>query len=96
MTAYCLGPFLSSSTATVSIPSQISATQQDPATFISYLHTLPEHVQRFLGNLHHQQVNVDYWTTALQQGEVHIATDVLVAGKKGYFAVVFHTEHEMP
>eukprot|EP00957_Ditylum_brightwellii_P056085 4251143-Ditylum_brightwellii.AAC.1 len=29
------------------------------------------------------------------QGEVHIATDGSVAGKKGYFTVVFHTEHEM-
>eukprot|EP00957_Ditylum_brightwellii_P006312 478922-Ditylum_brightwellii.AAC.1 len=42
-----------------------------------------------------KQVNADYWITALQQGEVHIATNGSVAGKKGYFAIVFHTEHEM-
>eukprot|EP00957_Ditylum_brightwellii_P067456 5120306-Ditylum_brightwellii.AAC.1 len=83
--AYCLGPCLSSSAATASIPSRTNATRQDPTAFISYLHTLPEHVQHFLGNLHHQQVNADYWITALQQGEVHIATNGLVAGKKGYF-----------
>eukprot|EP00957_Ditylum_brightwellii_P007364 558520-Ditylum_brightwellii.AAC.1 len=65
-TAYHLGPFLSSNVTNDSIPSQPDTAQQDPATFISYLHTLPEHVQQFLGNLHHQQVNADYWITALQ------------------------------
>eukprot|EP00957_Ditylum_brightwellii_P113354 8643831-Ditylum_brightwellii.AAC.1 len=54
-TAYRLGPFLSSNAANDSIPSQPDTTQQDPDTFISYLHTLPEHVQCFLRNLHHQQ-----------------------------------------
>eukprot|EP00957_Ditylum_brightwellii_P010586 801736-Ditylum_brightwellii.AAC.1 len=30
----------------------------------------PEHVKPFLGNLYYQQIDIDYWISALQQGQM--------------------------
>eukprot|EP00957_Ditylum_brightwellii_P128001 9761837-Ditylum_brightwellii.AAC.1 len=53
--------------------------------------TFSQHPQ-MLRNLLNQAVDAQYWTAALNDGRVHIATDGLVATKKGYFEVIFHTE----
>jgi hypothetical protein len=67
--------------ATTSLPS-----------FAEYIGIQPPHIQRLLGNLHTDNINPDYWIQAITEGTVTIATDGSVAKRKGYFAVVFHTD----
>eukprot|EP00957_Ditylum_brightwellii_P189893 14456438-Ditylum_brightwellii.AAC.1 len=64
------------------------------ATFYSYVTNLLDHIKRTLDNLLDQQINAEYWMTHLQEGNVSIASNGSVATKKGYNAVVFHTETE--
>eukprot|EP00957_Ditylum_brightwellii_P024976 1888711-Ditylum_brightwellii.AAC.1 len=70
-------------------PTQV---EENPSTFLEYTTTLPEHVRRFMGNLQQQEIDLDNWQAALRHGDVHIATDCSVALKRGYYAVVFHTD----
>eukprot|EP00957_Ditylum_brightwellii_P072193 5487909-Ditylum_brightwellii.AAC.1 len=60
--------------------------------FMDYLGSQPTHVKCILRNLMEQDTNPDYQLQALNEGKVMIATDGLVAEKKGYFAVVLYTE----
>eukprot|EP00957_Ditylum_brightwellii_P020363 1536614-Ditylum_brightwellii.AAC.1 len=69
-------------------PTQV---EENPSTFLEYITTLSEHIQRFMGNLQQQEIDLDYWQAALYRGDVHIATDGFVAQKRGYYAVVFYT-----
>eukprot|EP00957_Ditylum_brightwellii_P196346 14959934-Ditylum_brightwellii.AAC.1 len=48
-----------------------------------------------LRNLLNQEVDVQCWLTALNDGNLHIATYGSVATKKGYFAVVFYTKERI-
>eukprot|EP00957_Ditylum_brightwellii_P010104 763619-Ditylum_brightwellii.AAC.1 len=90
-----VGPFLSSNAAADYVINHPSLSETCPSAFTDYIQILPEHVKQFLGNLHYQQIDVDYWISALQQGQVHIATDSSIADRKGYFVVVFHTDTQM-
>eukprot|EP00957_Ditylum_brightwellii_P133162 10152998-Ditylum_brightwellii.AAC.1 len=44
-----------------------------------------------MGNLQQQEIDLDYWQAALCCRDVHIAIDGSIAQKRGYYAVVFHT-----
>eukprot|EP00957_Ditylum_brightwellii_P211227 15365920-Ditylum_brightwellii.AAC.2 len=90
-----LGPFLSSTAAADYVINHPSLSDTCPSAFTDYMQQLPKHVKCFLGNLHCQQIDVDYRIAALQQGHVHISTDGSVADRKGYHAVVFHTDSQM-
>eukprot|EP00957_Ditylum_brightwellii_P057891 4389231-Ditylum_brightwellii.AAC.1 len=50
----------------------------DYDSFKSYLHSLDPCLQRLLGNLLSQEVDVDYWVAALKSGIVETASDGLV------------------
>eukprot|EP00957_Ditylum_brightwellii_P074488 5659951-Ditylum_brightwellii.AAC.1 len=51
-------------------------------------------VRRLLGNLRVEDMDVNYWITAINAGAVMIATDGSVADKRGYFAVVLFTTEQ--
>ena len=78
-----LGVFLSSAAESKYFTDHPEIATNDPTTFIEYVKSLPEHVQRFLGNLHTQRVDVAYWVDALRRGAIKIATDGSVAKKRG-------------
>ena len=61
---------------------------------MAYIDQQPSHIKRLLGNLHADNVDPEYWIQAISNGIVTIATDGSVAQKKGYFAVVFHTDNK--
>eukprot|EP00957_Ditylum_brightwellii_P091099 6935725-Ditylum_brightwellii.AAC.1 len=48
-----------------------------------------------MGNLQQKEIDLDYWQAALRCRDVHIATDGSVAQKRGYHAVVFHTDDKV-
>eukprot|EP00957_Ditylum_brightwellii_P079121 6017474-Ditylum_brightwellii.AAC.1 len=50
-------------------PTQVEV---NPSTFLEYISTLPEHVQRFMGNLQQQEIDLNYWQEALCCGDAHI------------------------
>eukprot|EP00957_Ditylum_brightwellii_P050215 3807812-Ditylum_brightwellii.AAC.1 len=60
-------------------PTQV---EENPSTFLEYISTLPEHIQRFMGNLQQQEIDLNYWRAALSCRDVHIATDSSVAQKQ--------------
>eukprot|EP00957_Ditylum_brightwellii_P123884 9443722-Ditylum_brightwellii.AAC.1 len=57
-------------------PTQV---EENPSTFLEYITTLPEHIQRFMGNLQQQEIDLNNWQAALCHRDVHIATDGSVA-----------------
>ena len=79
--AWQLGPFLSSKAATAHMADHTETAVTNSATFYSYVTNLPDHIKRTLGNLLYQQINVEYWMTQLQEGNVSIASDGSVATK---------------
>eukprot|EP00957_Ditylum_brightwellii_P204892 15341255-Ditylum_brightwellii.AAC.1 len=62
---------------------------QDLTTFHSYLESLDPCLQQVLGNIHNQEIDVDYWVTALQSGIVETASDGSVKNGIGSCAVIF-------
>eukprot|EP00957_Ditylum_brightwellii_P199357 15195621-Ditylum_brightwellii.AAC.1 len=60
---------------------------ETPTTFGEYIDQQPHHIKCLLGNLHTDDVDLEYWIQAISNGKVTIATDGSVAQKKGYFAV---------
>eukprot|EP00957_Ditylum_brightwellii_P206565 15349026-Ditylum_brightwellii.AAC.1 len=58
-------------------------------SFSLYLESLNPTIQRLLGNLADQEVDVDFWIAALQSGIVVAASDGLVKDGKGTYAVIF-------
>jgi hypothetical protein len=93
--AWRLGPFLSSKAITAHTTDHTETAAPISDTFHSYVTNLPDHIKRTLGNLLDQQIQAEYWMTQLQEGTVSIASDGSVATKRGYYAVVFHTETEI-
>eukprot|EP00957_Ditylum_brightwellii_P074429 5655106-Ditylum_brightwellii.AAC.1 len=76
-----LEPFLSSTAATAYIADRPEIVIPNSPTFHNYVTNLPDHVKRILGNLLDQQINVEYWMTQLQVGNVHIASNGSAAAK---------------
>eukprot|EP00957_Ditylum_brightwellii_P186441 14194927-Ditylum_brightwellii.AAC.1 len=48
-----------------------------------------------MGNLQQQEIDLDYWQVTLCCIDVHIATDGSMAHKRGYYAVIFHTNDKI-
>eukprot|EP00957_Ditylum_brightwellii_P113565 8658882-Ditylum_brightwellii.AAC.1 len=90
-----LGPFILSTTESECIMDHSTQVEENPSTFLEYISTLPVHVQCFMGNLQQQEIDLNYWQAALRCRDVHIATDGSVAQKRGYYAVVLHTDDKV-
>eukprot|EP00957_Ditylum_brightwellii_P097392 7417936-Ditylum_brightwellii.AAC.1 len=73
---------------------QTAPTVELPTSFAAYINQQPHHIKCLLGNLHADNVGPEYWIQAISDGIVIIAIDGSVAQKKGYFAVVFHTNNK--
>eukprot|EP00957_Ditylum_brightwellii_P049345 3744003-Ditylum_brightwellii.AAC.1 len=64
-----LGPFLLSTAEADYVINHPTLSETWPSAFEDYIQMLPKHAKRFLGNLHYQQIDTDYWISALQQGQ---------------------------
>eukprot|EP00957_Ditylum_brightwellii_P083678 6360773-Ditylum_brightwellii.AAC.1 len=70
-TIYCKAPLQHA----VSLQEGLTTISDDTQTFDTFLAQQPQHVQRLLGNLCAEDMDVDYWTDAINSGEAMIATD---------------------
>eukprot|EP00957_Ditylum_brightwellii_P022814 1721008-Ditylum_brightwellii.AAC.1 len=73
---------------------EILQATQALSSFSEYLDKQQQHTKQLLGTLLVQDIDPKYWTQALNDGKVTVATDESVAEKKGYFAIIFHTADE--
>eukprot|EP00957_Ditylum_brightwellii_P038159 2885209-Ditylum_brightwellii.AAC.1 len=54
--------------------------------FEAYVTAQPDYIWQLLGKLDAEAIDADYWVTAINKGEVTIATDGSVTDKTCYFA----------
>eukprot|EP00957_Ditylum_brightwellii_P160022 12180902-Ditylum_brightwellii.AAC.1 len=87
-TIYCKAPLA----RVDQLNTSIGATRSNSQIFETFLSRLPAHVRQLLGNLKIKYVDVGYWIEAINTGIVTIVIDGSVADRKGYFAMVLHTE----
>jgi hypothetical protein len=77
---------------------QIRAQTEQAASCQGTLHKFianqPDHIKWLLETLQSEQIDPSFWIQALNNGKVIITTNGSDAHRKGYFAVVLHTETE--
>eukprot|EP00957_Ditylum_brightwellii_P183743 13995309-Ditylum_brightwellii.AAC.1 len=59
-------------------------TKLDHSSFATYLDSLDPVLKQLLGNLPHQDIDTDFWISALQSGTVTVASDGSVKMAAGH------------
>eukprot|EP00957_Ditylum_brightwellii_P005395 411557-Ditylum_brightwellii.AAC.1 len=86
---YCKAPL---TLLQAEIEQEIETAAYSASTFAEFISAQPAHIRHILGTLDTDNINVDYWIRAINDGKVTIAIDGSMAQQKGYFATVLHTD----